>query len=388
MEILIVGAGYVGFSNACLLSSKHNIGILDYNLNRLKDISNGIPPFKDNEIESLLSSKSVTFGLFNKWENVKNIYDLYIIATPTNYNPINDFFDTSSVENALDNIYRIDRFANVIIKSTIPIGYVDSINEIYSSLNIMFSPEFLREGKALHDNYYPSRIIIGSLNKEDIKWGELWRNLAKSQDVMLLQTSPKEAEAIKLFSNSYLAMRVAYFNELDTYCEYENLNSYNVIKGVSLDPRIGDLYNNPSFGYGGYCFPKDTKQLVANFRGIPQSIISAIVSSNQLRKLHIASRIIEKGVSVVGIYRIIMKSGSDNFRDSSIFDVILELRTKGIAVYLYEPLVYVSPLEGLILEKSLDKFKSVSEIILTNRMEIELQDVKEKVYTRDIFSRD
>lgn len=402
MRVSVVGAGYVGLSLACLLSKHNQVRIVDINEAKIDMINNRISPILDNEISNFFQEKDLSLCATSDYQETYKWSELIIIATPTNYNEDTDYFDTTSIDGVIKNIIEINPNAVIIIKSTVPIGYTKSIIDKYHHNNILFSPEFLREGKALHDNLYPSRIIIGrdGNNFETVsfaeKFGELLKQGALKDDIPILYTDLTEAEAIKLFSNTYLALRVAYFNELDTYAEMNGLNAKQMIEGVSLDPRIGDYYNNPSFGYGGYCLPKDSKQLLSNFRGVPQNTIKATVDSNETRKIYISNRIMELlrddscilSQKVVGVYRLTMKKDSDNFRQSSIQDVMKYLKANGIEVIIYEPTLNKESFNEYQVYSNLDAFKNTSNLILANRYTKELEDVKQKVYTRDIFGRD
>ena len=394
-KIIVYGMGYVGLSNAILLSQHNEVVGIEINEEKIKLLNKKISPIKDNEIEDYLLNKQLKFNVKNEDDIFAKNADFAIIATPTNFDEEKNYFDTSSVDSVLENLSNIGSKAVVIIKSTIPIGYTNKVKEKFKNLTILFSPEFLREGKALKDNLYPSRIIVG-YNKENNKekedaqnFSNLLKEGAIKKDMPILIMNTLEAESVKLFSNTYLAMRVAYFNEVDDYAIKNNLNTREIIDGMCADPRIGNFYNNPSFGYGGYCFPKDTKQLKANYNGIPNSLIDSIVDSNQIRKEFIANEILEKTISTdtIGIYRLIMKSGSDNCRSSAIFDII-KILTKNRNVIIYEPSITNIPFSNCEIETDLEKFKTKSNIILTNRYDEILNDVKDKIYTRDIFKRD
>lgn len=388
MKIVVIGIGYVGLSNAILLAQKNEVIAVDIIPERVDMINRQISPFVDEEIQEYLSRQDLHLEATTNYTKALKDADYVIISTPTNYDSEKNFFDTSSVESAIDKVIVSGSSATIVIKSTIPVGYVENIRKKLHIDNIIFSPEFLREGRALFDNLFPSRIIVGEKSERARIFAELLRDGAIKKDMPILYTDPTEAEAIKLFANTYLALRIAYFNELDSYAEIKGLDTKQIIEGVCMDPRIGLHYNNPSFGYGGYCLPKDTKQLLANFQDVPQSMMTAIVESNRIRKDHIADMIMARKPKVVGIYRLTMKTDSDNFRHSAIRGIIKRLNREKVDLLIYEPTLADDNFEGVKIQNNLNEFKRLSSVIVANRVTDELVDVLSKVYTRDIFSRD
>ena len=388
MKIAVAGTGYVGLSLSVLLSQHNEVVALDIIKEKVDMINNHISPIKDNEIEKFLKEKKLNLRATLDYEDAFKGASYVIISTPTNYDDVTNRFDTSSVEDIIEQVLKVNKDATIIIKSTIPVGYTESVRKKYGVDNIIFSPEFLREGKALYDNLYPSRIIVGEKSERALKFAKLLEEGAIKENIDIKFMGNTEAEAVKLFSNTYLALRVAYFNELDTYAESKGLNTKEIIEGVCLDPRIGTHYNNPSFGYGGYCLPKDTKQLLANYKGVPQNMIEAIVKSNDTRKDYIADIVSKKEPKIVGIYRLTMKADSDNFRSSAIQGVIDRLKDKNITVVIYEPTLSADEFSGCKVIHDFDEFSQVTDVILANRLEHEIENVKSKVYTRDLYSRD
>lgn len=386
MKITVIGVGYVGLANALLLAQNHSVTALDINQNVVDILNRGESHIQDPEIEAFFREAKLDFRATTDPEEAYQSMDLAIIATPTNYDEANNFFDTSSVDSVIQDIIALNRNVPIIIKSTIPVGYTDAKIQETGYDAIIFSPEFLREGKALYDNLYPSRIIIGSHRAEGRQFAQLLQEGARADDIPTLYMEATEAEAVKLFANTYLAMRVAFFNELDTYAEVRGLNTDAIIQGIGLDPRIGMHYNNPSFGYGGYCLPKDTKQLLANFKGVPNKLMKAIVDSNATRKHFVAESIKGHHPDVVGVYRLTMKQDSDNFRESAVHSVMQQLSSDGIEVIIYEPALAESTYEGFKVYQDLDAFKQASDIIISNRYSPQLADVTDKLYTRDIYN--
>lgn len=388
MNIVVVGAGYVGLSNAVLLAQHNHVVACDIMEKKVKLINDRKSPIVDKELEDYLANTELDLTATTNAAGAYNDADYIIIATSTNYDENRNYFDTGSVESVIRAVKESGTKATIVVKSTIPVGFIKDMKAKYEIDNIIFSPEFLREGRALYDNLYPSRIVVGEKSERARIFAELLKQGAKKENIPVLFTDSTEAEAIKLFANTYLAMRVAYFNELDTYASAKGLDAKQIIDGISLDPRIGTHYNNPSFGYGGYCLPKDTKQLKADYEGVPNSLIGAIVESNSVRMDYIADEILKKNPKTVGVYRLTMKTGSDNFRQSAIFGVIDRLKKNGTDVIVYEPVVTDGQYQGMAVENDFEKFVFKADVIIANRMDERLKDVADKVYTRDIFKRD
>lgn len=385
MKITVVGAGYVGISNAILLAQKHEVVLYDISQERVALLNRKVSPITDALVTEYLETRELRLRATASPEDAYRDAELVIVATPTNYDPNTSAFDTHAVDNVIFDVLERDTARTIIIKSTIPVGHTAALNEKFDTTKIIFCPEFLREGSALYDNLHPSRIVIGTIGNEGPELAELFRDCAIDQDMPIVFATSTEAESIKLFANTYLAMRVAYFNELDTYAQRHGLDSLRIINGVSSDPRIGSYYNNPSFGYGGYCLPKDTRQLLANYLDVPQRLIKAIVEANEVRKDFISDSVLEKKPGKVGIHRLIMKSGSDNFRDSSVLSVMERLRAANVDVVVYEPMLGGDDYDGFALCRSLSELKESCDVIVANRFDTELDDVAHKVFTRDLF---
>lgn len=388
MKVTVVGLGYVGLSNAVLLAQNNIVTALDICGTRVDAVNDRRSPINDRELQEFLANNTLTLSATSDSLEAYSHADFVVVATPTNYDPTVGSFDTSSVEDVIEQALMVNPLATIVIKSTVPVGFVTNMRVRLNVDSIFFSPEFLREGRALYDNLHPSRIIVGGRDEKAVKFAELLLQGAIKKDVPVLLTEPEEAEAIKLFSNTYLAMRVAFFNELDSFAFAKKLNTRDIIKGIGLDPRIGNHYNNPSFGYGGYCLPKDTKQLLANFSDVPQDLIRAIVGSNSTRMNFLASKVLECKPAVVGVHRLIMKTGSDNYRNSSIYGIIDRIKAKGVKVIIFEPLLSQCNEAGCDIYKELEPFKARSDIIIANRLSDEIRDVQEKVFTRDVFGYD
>ncbi len=388
MKIAVAGTGYVGLSMATLLSQNNEVVALDIVPEKVDMINKRISPIKDKEIEEFFSNKELNLRATLDYKDAFDGAEYIIISTPTNYDDVQNYFDTSSVEDIIQKVKSMDIKTTMVVKSTIPVGFIENMKKKYNIDNIMFSPEFLREGQALYDNLYPSRIIVGEKSKRAERFAELLKQGAIKKDIIVKYMGSTEAEAVKLFANTYLALRVAYFNELDTYAELKGLDTKSIIEGVGLDPRIGTHYNNPSFGYGGYCLPKDTKQLLANFDDVPQNLIRAIVRANKTRKSHIVNMVMKRNPEIVGIYRLTMKAGSDNYRNSAIQGVIEKLKAENVNIIIYEPTLELKEFNGYKVIKDLNEFVKKSDVILANRIDEEIKGYKDKVYTRDLYSKD
>lgn len=388
MKIAVAGTGYVGLSIATLLSQNNEVVALDIIPEKVEMINNRISPIKDNEIEDYFKNKKLNLRATLDYKDAFTNAKFIVISTPTNYDELEGHFDTSSVEDIIKKVKEMNIDTTMIVKSTIPVGFINNMKEKYNIDNILFSPEFLREGKALYDNLYPSRIIVGEKSKRAEEFANLLKDGALKEDITIKYMDSTEAEAVKLFANTYLALRVSYFNELDTYAELNNLNTKDILEGVCLDPRIGSHYNNPSFGYGGYCLPKDTKQLLANYKDIPQNLIEAIVKSNDTRKDHIADMILRKNPKVVGVYRLTMKMDSDNFRASAIQGVIDRIKAQGKEIVIYEPTLKENSFNDCKVIKDFEEFNNITDVVLVNRMDDKVKELKDKIYTRDLYSRD